>query len=662
MRRCHGLQQYRSGAHGSRTRHTGRGPLRAHQSAAHTMASAEQGAVPRRRLPQLLQEHVSPGSSRLSAAGRAGNSRGRRAGVTGIAAQFALPRRGLRKTGRGSCLQHGCCRTIAMYTLGINAAFHDTAACLVKDGQIVSAAEEERFTRIKHGKRPLPFTTWELPFNAIDYCLGHSGIELADIDHVAYSYDPYLLLDKEIARNETIALPLEPSTRKSAADWISPWEPLALAYVINAERQLIDGAPHHLRSRYRSAKHARHWQWHFVEHHLAHEASAFLAAPFDSCAVLTLDGRGERATTSYGQFSGSDFRRLLQIDVPDSLGLLYEAVTSYLGFLHSSDEYKVMALASYGSPRYVDEFRDIVQLQGDGRYTTRELRLEQRFGPARQRNADLLQRHFDIARSLQQVLEERVIELARWLKRETRESAVAMAGGVALNCVMNGRLRNAGILDQVGVHPPAGDAGTALGAALWIDWNTRNAGRQDALPNYRMNHVFLGPDYPADEIEAFLKRAKLPYRRLSDIAGETAQLLAQDKIIGWFQGRMEFGPRALGARSILASPLSPDMQQRLNEIKDREDFRPVAPAVLEHEAAHWFQGARVSPFMLFIFDVAADKAQRIPAVRHVDGTARVQTVNRSQHPLYHDLLRAFQQLTGVPVLVNTSFNTRSEPI
>ncbi|HXF15793.1 MAG TPA: carbamoyltransferase C-terminal domain-containing protein [Burkholderiales bacterium] len=549
-----------------------------------------------------------------------------------------------------------------MYTLGINAAFHDTAACLVKDGQVVSAAEEERFTRIKHGKRPLPFTTWELPFNAIDYCLGHSGIELADIDHVAYSYDPYLLLDKDSAQNASIALPLEPSKQKVAVNWVSPWEPLALAYVINAERQLIDGVPHHLRGRYRTAKQARRWRWHFVEHHLAHEASAFLAAPFDSCAVLTLDGRGERATTSYGQFSGRGFRRLLQIDVPDSLGLLYEAVTSYLGFLHSSDEYKVMALASYGSPHYLDEFRDIVRLEGEGRYTTRNLRLEERFGPARQRNAELLQRHFDIARSLQEVLEERVIELARWLRAETEENAVAMAGGVALNCVMNGRLRDAGIFDQVWVQPAAGDAGTALGAALWIDWKTRNAGTQKMLPGYRMDHAFLGPEYSAEEIETFLKRAKLPYRRLANVAEETAELLAQDKIVGWFQGRMEFGPRALGARSILASPLSPDMQQRLNEIKDREDFRPVAPAVLEEEAARWFQGARVSPFMLFIFDVAEDKGERIPAVRHVDGTARVQTVNRRQHPLYYDLLKAFQQITGVPVLVNTSFNTRSEPI
>ena len=549
-----------------------------------------------------------------------------------------------------------------MYTLGINAVFHDTAACLVKDGVVVSAAEEERFTRIKHGKRPLPFTTWELPFNAIDYCLRQSGIELADIDHVAYSYDPSLMLAPDQAQQSSIALPLQPSKQTTTADWVSPWEPLALAYVVNAERQLIDGAPHHLRARYRSAKQARHWQWHFVEHHLAHEASAFLAAPFQTCAVLTLDGRGEQATTSFGRFSEKGFNRLLQIDVPDSLGLLYEAVTSHLGFLHSSDEYKVMALASYGQAHYANEFRDIVRLQGEGRYTTRDLRLEERFGAARGRGEAILQKHFDIARSLQLVLEETVIGLARWLRHSTGEKAVAMAGGVALNCVMNGRLRDAAVFEDVWVQPAAGDAGTALGAALWIDWQTRNAGMQQPGRAWRMNHVFLGPDYSAEEIESFLKRSKLHYRKLNDVAAETAELLAADQIIGWFQGRMEFGPRALGARSILASPLSADMQQRLNEIKDREDFRPVAPAVLEEEAGKWFSGAGVSPYMLFVFDVAPDKAARIPAVRHVDGTARVQTVNRSQHPLYYDLLKAFQQKTGVPVLVNTSFNTRSEPV
>jgi carbamoyltransferase len=538
-------------------------------------------------------------------------------------------------------------------TLGINAAFHDSSACLVRDGRVLAAAEEERFTRIKHGKRPLPFTTWELPYHAIDYCLAEAGLELADVDHVAYSFDPHLLLKN----HPSFELPIEPSLFTTKQSWVSPWEPLQLAYVVNAERQLLDGAPHHVKKRFAGARRERHWRWHFVEHHLAHEASAFLAAPFDAAAVMTLDGRGELATTSYGLFDGSRYERIGQVDVPHSLGLLYEQLTDYLGFLHSSDEYKVMALASYGSPEYRKEFSEMVRLKRNGAYEIDPPRLVERFGPARARGGPLEQKHFDLARSLQAVLEESAIELARGLRERTRCENLAMAGGVALNCVMNARIRDAGLFERVWVQPAAGDAGTALGAALWADFQSRGGSRA-----WRMEHAYLGPAYPDAEIEAFLRRGKLKYRRMQDIALETARILAQDRIVGWFQGRMEFGPRALGARSILASALSADMQQRLNEIKDREDFRPVAPVVLEEAASEWFVNAGVSPFMLFVHDVRPDKAQRIPAVRHVDGTARIQTVNRSQHPLYYDLIAAFGRVTGVPVLVNTSFNTRSEPV
>jgi carbamoyltransferase len=540
-----------------------------------------------------------------------------------------------------------------MITLGINSVFHDSAACLVDDGQVLAAAEEERFTRIKHGKRPLPFTVWELPHHAIDYCLAEAGLELADVDHVAYSFDPSLLLHNHAF---PLQLPMEPSTFTTKQSWVSPWEPLALAYVVNAERQLVDGAPHHIRKRFSGAKANKRWQWHFVEHHLSHEASAFLAAPYRESAVMTLDGRGELATTSFGHFSGDDYRRISQVQVPHSLGLLYEQVTDYLGFLHSSDEYKVMALASYGDPVHADAFRRLISLRG-GSYEIQKPDLPGLFGPARSRGGPMEKKHFDIARSLQLVLEECAIELARWLKDQTGAQNLCMAGGVALNCVMNARIRDAGHFRSVWVQPAAGDAGTALGAALWTDWQARGRKR-----TWHMAHAFFGPSYADEEIEAFLKRSKLSYRRMSDVAAETADLLAQDRIVGWFQGRMEFGPRALGGRSILASPLSADMQQRLNEIKDREDFRPVAPVVLEEEAGHWFLNAGSSPFMLFVYDVAPDKAERIPAVRHVDGTARIQTINRGQNPLYYDLIKAFQQRTGVPVLVNTSFNTRSEPV
>jgi carbamoyltransferase len=541
-----------------------------------------------------------------------------------------------------------------MITLGLNAVYHDPAACLVQDGRVIAAAEEERFTRIKHGKRPLPFTTWELPYHAIDYCLATADIELADVDHVAYSFEPGLLL-----RNHPfpLALPLEPSAYPAKSSWVSPWEPLSLAYIMNAERQLVDGAPHHVRKRFLGAKARKHWQWHYVEHHRSHEASAFLAAPFDQAAVMTLDGRGELATTSYGYFDGQRFERLSEVQVPHSLGLLYEQVTDYLGFLHSSDEYKVMALASYGEPVHAAFFRDLIHLGENGRYTIDPPSLTEQFGPARQRGAALDKRHFDLARSLQLVLEETAVELSHWLKRRTGAQNLCMAGGVALNCVMNARIRDSGAFKRVWVQPAAGDAGTALGAALWADWQARGGER-----TWHMDHALLGPSYSEEDIRSLLDRGKVKYRRMDDIAAETADVLAQDRIVGWFQGRMEFGPRALGARSILASPLGADMQQRLNEIKDREDFRPVAPVVLEEEAANWFVGGDVSPFMLFVYDVAPDKAQRIPAVRHVDGTARIQTVNRGQNPLYYDLIKAFQQRTGVPVLVNTSFNTRSEPV
>jgi carbamoyltransferase len=539
-----------------------------------------------------------------------------------------------------------------VYTLGINAAYHDSAACLVHNGRVVAAAEEERFTRIKHGKRPVPFSAWELPWHAIDYCLGEADIELADLDHIAYSFDPWLLAGD---RGKSIPLPLEPSAQADADD--APWEPLFVSYLVNAERQLVDGVPLRLRRRFAGAKAGHHWRWHFVEHHLSHEASAFLASPFDEAAVMTLDGRGERTATSYGHFSGGEYRRLRQVPLPHSLGLLYEEVTDYLGFLRSADEYKVMALASFGRPRHVDAFRDIVRVGEDGGYEVRLPRLAERFGPPRLQGDPFEDRHFDIAHSLQVVLEETVIVLARWLRQETGADHLCMAGGVALNCVMNARLRDAGIFREVWVQPAAGDAGTALGAALWIDWRGNGRTRR-----YRMDDAFLGPEFSETEIEAQLRRGGLRYRRMDDIAEECAELLAADRIVGWFQGRMEFGPRALGARSLLASPVNPDMQQRLNFVKDRDDFRPVAPAVLEEEAAQWFVGGAPSPFMLFVFDVPGDKAGRIPAVRHVDGTARIQTVNRAQHPLYHDLLKAFHRRTGVPVLVNTSLNTRGLPI
>jgi carbamoyltransferase len=550
-----------------------------------------------------------------------------------------------------------------MYTLGINAAFHDCSASLVRDGIPVAAAEEERFTHIKHGKRPVPFSTWQLPYHAIEYCLKQAGICLRDVDHIAYAFDPAAMGGQGAALPETITLPMQPSQARRQPAEGSPWEPLLLSYIVNAPRQLIDGVPHHLRERFSGATLPQVMErWHYVEHHAAHEASAYLASPYDDTAVLSLDGRGERVTTSFGHFKDGEFHRLKQIEMPHSLGLLYEDVTDFLGFLRSSDEYKVMALASFGKPSYVDDFRDIVRADAEGGYTIVNTDLAERFGPARLRGGPMEQRHYDIAHSLQAVLESTVAGMARWLHGRTGAPRLCMAGGVALNCVMNSRLAALNLFDDIWVQPAAGDAGTSLGAALWLDYRQRG----DRRRRWTMEHAYWGPEYDDDEIETFLLRSKLSYRKLDDVAGEAAVLLADNKIIGWFQGRMEFGPRALGARSILASPIPVDMQDRLNELKDREDFRPVAPVVLEEKAHEWFDSRGSlplrAPFMLFIFDVLQECAARIPAVRHVDGTARVQTVRRDQNRRYYDLLQAFEMLTGVPVLVNTSFNTRGEPV
>jgi carbamoyltransferase len=596
-----------------------------------------------------------------------------------------------------------------MYTLGINAAYHDSAACLVRDGIVIAAAEEERFNRIKHGKRPLPFSAWELPYGAIHYCLSVAGITLAEVDHVAYSYNPSLLPGHR--EDERLSLPLRPSTESFGEEWSSPWEPLFYSYVVNAPRQLVGGAPHHLKAKFSGAT-LDSFEWHYVEHHLAHEASAFLAAPFENCAVMTLDGRGERATTTLGRWRGGEFTRFAQVDFPHSLGLLYEEVTTHLGFLHSSDEYKVMALASYGIPRHLNYFLSLMEWDGEGGFRIKPHDLSHEFGAARRKGEPFEQRHNDIASSLQVALEHAALKLADWLRVQSGEKNLTMAGGVALNCVMNARIRDSGLFERVWVQPAAGDAGTALGAALWIDWQARR--EESSTPaRWTMDHAYLGPEFDDAEIEQFLRWAKLPYRKLDDVAASTADLLADDKIIGWFQGRMEFGPRALGARSILASPVHAEMQNKLNELKDREDFRPVAPSVLVEEFRDWFytepfyepkapaseqrekavaathqpppaasgiasrpeekSGRRLAPvktdladadapYMLFIYNVRSDKTEKIPAAVHVDGTARVQTVSARANPRYHALLKAFQQRTGVPILINTSFNVRGEPI
>jgi carbamoyltransferase len=545
-----------------------------------------------------------------------------------------------------------------MYTIGVNAAFHDPAAALVKDGQLLAAAEEERFNRVKHGKRPTPFSAYELPFNAIDYCLSEAGVTLSDVDHIVYSYDPSIRLPAG-GRGARITLPLEPSSEPIDPAWEAPWDPLFLSSIVNAPRHLAGGVPLHLSKRFDLDLPGILSRWRFLDHHLCHAASAFFPSPFHEAAVLTIDGRGEKATTAYGVGRGTNLELLGRVSMPHSLGMLYEQVTSHLGFLHSSDEYKVMALASYGRPRYLADFRRAVQVGQEGQYTIDTAPIWEVLGPARTSGEPLSQRHRDIAHSLQLVLEESVLRIADWLHEATGADDLCMAGGVALNCVLNSWIRDKGPFKRLWVQPASGDAGTALGAAILVDLAERRAADRP----FRMDHAYWGPSYDDADVERAFRTCGLTFRRMENIAAETACLLKEGNVVGWFQGRMEFGPRALGARSILASPTDPRTQERLNFIKEREDFRPVAPVVVEEEAGNWFRtNGASSPFMLFVHDVLPHRASSIPAVCHVDNTARIQTINRAQNPTYYDLLRAFQHLTGIPILVNTSFNTRCRPI
>jgi carbamoyltransferase len=515
-----------------------------------------------------------------------------------------------------------------MRILGINAIYHDPAAALVVDGNVVAAAEEERFSRRKHGKRPVPFSAWELPSLSARWCLESAGLKPDDIDVATYSFDPALHL---------------PADELGLSD---PWDHLRLTYAEHAGSFLADALPGFDPARLR-----------YVPHHLAHAASAGLAAPFEgSCAVLVLDGRGERHSHLAGRY-GPDgtFEALFSQQLPHSLGLLYEDATAHLGFLRSSDEYKVMALASYGSPRHADELRELVHATGDGGFVTTGVDWNA-LAKARSPAEDWTPEHADLAASLQLVLEDTLLELARWLREETGERNLALAGGVALNCVANSRLARESGFERVWVQPAAGDAGTALGGAL-------TAGVDLGDGHAPMPTAALGRGFDDHEIEAALRTARLPYERPDDVAEVVAAALADDGIVAWFQGRSEYGPRALGHRSLLAHPGRAENLVRLNDVKGREQFRPVAPMVLLERAGDIFsRGPIPSPYMLFVHDVADDWRERIPAVVHVDGTARIQTVDRTTEPLVARMLEGFERRTGLPVVVNTSLNTAGRPM
>ena len=508
--------------------------------------------------------------------------------------------------------------------LGVNAVFHDPAAALVVDGEIVAAAEEERFSRRKHGKACVPFSTWELPEQAIKWCLQRAGIAPDELDAIGYSYDPELAP----AEGDDIT-----------AD---EWEGLRTLYVRRAPRFLDTlGLP---------AERVR-----YVAHHVAHAASCHLAAPFASSAVLVVDGRGESASHLAGHAHADGSLDVLAAQrLPHSLGLLYEELTAHLGFRRSSDEYKVMAMASYGKPRFLDAFRELVAATGNGGFRTERVDWE-RFAPALEAGEQFSPAHADLARSVQERLEEVLLDIARWLHGRTGERCLTMAGGVALNCVANSRIWREGPFDEVWVQPAAGDSGTALGAALHLAHELGD----DVEP---MAGADLGRSWSEDELAAFLERAKLPYERPADVAEAIADVLAGDGVVAWFQGSSEYGPRALGHRSLLADPRRADNVERLNDVKGREQFRPVAPMVLEDRAAELFDGPLPSPYMLFTHRVRAPWLDRIPAVVHVDGTARIQTVSPAREPLVVRMLAAFERRTGVPLVVNTSLNTAGRPM
>ncbi|MFI7428838.1 carbamoyltransferase [Micromonospora sp. NPDC049836] len=515
-----------------------------------------------------------------------------------------------------------------MHVLGINAIFHDPAAALVVDGRVVAAAEEERFSRRKHGKRPVPFSAWELPELSAAWCLASAGIDVDSLDAVAYSFDPGLCRD-------TAELGLS-----------DPWDWLRVDYARRAPQFLAAALPGLDPDKVR-----------FVPHHVAHAASAGLAAPpaGDDTAVLVLDGRGEVASHLAGVYRDGRLSTLRSQQLPHSLGLLYEDLTRHLGFLHSSDEYKVMALASYGRPRHLGMLRELVRVTDDGGFQVERIDWAS-MAKARTADGEMTDDHADLAASVQTRLEEVILDLSRWLYDASGgATTLAMAGGVALNCVANARIAAEGPYRDVWVQPAAGDAGTALGAALHV---AGELGDRSAP----MSGVDLGRGWSDEELEAELRRAALPYTRPASIAAEAARVLADNGIVAWYQGRSEYGPRALGHRSLLAHPGDPDTTRRMNDVKGREQFRPIAPMVRAERFAEIFEGVYPSPYMLFVHRVKPAWRDRVPAVTHVDGTARVQTVHPETEPVLAELLAEFERRTGLPVVVNTSLNTAGRPM
>ena len=572
-----------------------------------------------------------------------------------------------------------------MRILGVSAFYHDSAAALVVDGKIIAAAQEERFTRKKHDSG--------FPAEAVRYCLKEGGVTLADIDQVAFYDKPFLKFERLLETYLAFAPRGFRSFRMAMPVWMKEklfqkrllcQELLKVAEVTDPGGEFKDLEKRLL----------------FSEHHQSHAASAFFPSPFEEAAVLTIDGVGEWATTSLGVGKGHDLAMLKEIHFPHSLGLLYSAFTYYTGFKVNSGEYKIMGLAPYGEPKYTQLIFDhLMDLKEDGTFrldlqyfdyctglTMTNKKFDDLFGGEPRVSEELVtQREMDLAASVQAVTEEVMLRLTRSIRKETDQKNLCLAGGVALNCVANGKVLRDGAFDNLWIQPASGDAGGALGAALTGYYGFKRQPRKLNGAMDGMKGSYLGPVYDQGEIEAELKNAGAVFKTFieDEMIETTARALADGKAVGWFQGRMEFGPRALGGRSILGDARSPTMQRTLNlKVKYRESFRPFAPSVLREHVGEWFEHEGDSPYMLLVADVAKDKRRRmnedeealfgidklnvprsqIPAVTHIDYSARIQTVHEETNPAYHKLLKAFHGETGCPVLVNTSFNVRGEPI
>jgi carbamoyltransferase len=523
--------------------------------------------------------------------------------------------------------------------LGINCFSHDTAACLLEDGRLVALAEEERFNRQRHTKR--------FPDQAIAFCLGLAGIGIGDVDVVAFAHRPGL----DLARGAVDALARRAPRRLAVQAYVD-------ANLLRKEAMF--------RARWRYRGRIEH-----VGHHDAHAASAFYPSPFERAAVLTLDRGGDFLSTTLQVGTGSRLARLAQVRNPDSLGEVYSALTWYLGFEPNADEGKTMGLAPYGRDKLAPEFAELVQPTPDGLFRVNlawfayhreggwlSKAFLDRYGPPRAPESAITEHHQDLAFAVQDLLEETALRVARTLRERSGLPDLCLAGGVALNSVMNTRLLREAGFERIFIQPAASDAGNALGAALWV-WHQR-LGRPRGQA---MTHAFHGAAWTAAEQAAALAGRGLEVRQVTDPAEEAARLLADGRIVGWFQGRAEVGPRALGARSILADPRRAETRDVVNaRVKRREGFRPFAPSVLDERGPDWFDGYAANPFMLLVQPVRAERRAQIPAVTHVDGTARLQSVTAAEHPLYHRLISRFAAHTGVPVVLNTSFNLRGEPI